>query len=391
MRYPAFPFKRCVPQAGSLAAVLILLLSGQEGFAGNTNIKMRFSETGVWNTNPVMLSRNEKSIYGSETTAALTLIDEMPCTRINASVSATRNQFNRSDFNSTDFHGNTGLVWHSARWETALTGKIDYDTTRTSEPTTLGQNIGSVRHMSYSLLPRISYNTSQRSKIEIAGSWLESKYEDSFLSDYRTLSVIPSFVYSITPRQQAILSIQAQRYQSLENTDLHIDSIGPSIGWNASLTQNLSAELSAGALGSKFYGYATSKRGVDWNPVFSGVLSYKKEQNAAKVSATRYRQPYSNGSEASLTKFSAEGTYSFNPKLSLTLDTNYQLADQPPLSTNNLDTTWGGGGALSYKITKQLDITASYRYRKETLSGSREDAEQNIVRIGLSYRPDFGR
>lgn len=51
----------------------------------------------------------------------------------------------------------------------------------------------------------------------------------------------------------------------------------------------------------------------------------------------------------------------------------------------------GRGGALSYKITKQLDITASYRYRKETLSGSREDAEQNIVRIGLSYRPDFGR
>lgn len=389
MRYPASPFKRSILQAGSLAIILILLLSGK-GFAGNTNIRMYINETGVWNTNPLMLSRNEKNIYGSETTAALTLIDEMPCTRINAGVSATRNQFNQSDFNGTDFYGQTGFTWRSARWETALDGKISYDTTRTSELTTLGQNIGSVRHMSYSLLPRISYNTSQRSKIEIAGSWLESRYEDSFLSDYRTLSVLPSFVYSLTPRQQAILSVQAQRYQSLENTDLHIDSIGPSIGWSASLTPNFSAELSIGALGSKFYGYATSEQGVDWNSIFSGVLSYKNEQNRANVSATRYRQPYSNGSEASLTKLSAEGTYSFNPKLSLQLDANYQFAEQSPLSTNNLDTAWGGAAAFSYKITKRWDITASYRYRKETLTGTRGDAEQNIIRVGLSYRPDFG-
>lgn len=377
-------------RAGRMAALMLPLLAGT-GLAANLDLQGSFSETGIWDSNPMRVTGGEESIWGSETSASLIVIGRTPESKADAKLTALRNQFNRSEFNSTDFHGTAGLSRHTQRLEAGIDGKLDYDTTRTSEITTFGRDVGSVRHTAYSLSPKVSYSLSQRSSVALAGNWLQSEYDSAAYSDYRIISLTPSASYNLTQLQQAMLFFQAQRYESMDSSDQYVDSLGPSLGWSASLTPKISARLSAGAMATKFHGYQNGSDDWEINPIFSGLINWRDESNTATLSATRSRQPYANGTESYLTDFSASEIYKVNPRLSLDFRASYQIAKQPPVSTNNLDYAWGLSAGSTYNITRRWDFTASYRYRKETLSDNLGEANQNIIRVGLSYKPDFGK
>ena len=370
-----------------LTTALFVVFSAS-AFSKNVDLQIDFSEKAVWDSNPTLLSKNEKALYGSTTTASLSAIKKMQNRKLSTTFSGTRNQFNLSEFSSSDFKGLVGVSWNSSRWEISFDGSLNYDTTRTSEITTFGKNIGAVRRISYLLSPKISYMTSPRSKIEISGSISKSRYAASaFLNDFKTLSLIPSFIYNISPTQQAILSIQAQRYQSMEGRDFYIDSIGPSIGWSASITPRLTAQLSVGIIGSKTRGDGILSQNMVWNDIFSAALLYSNQKNSLNISATRSRRPFSNGTESVLTSLSIKDIYNFNERLSLDTNAKYQFNELPDNSAGNLDTILSGGTTLTYKKSKQWNITTSYKYKKQTLTGSDNEAEQNIVRVGLSYKP----
>ncbi len=389
MKHVTLPFKNSLFQIGSLAVTLFLIPIGTS-LAGDISTQASISETGIWDSNPLMISRDRgESIYGSETKATYSIKNKTPTVQTYAKISAIRNQFNDSDFNSTDFHGNVGITKKTPRLEASIKGDIDYDTTRTSELTTFDQNITSARHLSYSLRPSISHSISKRSNIALSGRWKESKYDDSSLSDYRILSIVPSASYNITPLQQATVSFQTQRYQSLEDTNAYTDSLGPSIAWKASLTPTLSTELSAGFLGSESHGYSTSDGEREWNQMFSGKVLYSGKQHTSSLSARRSRQPYANGTEAILTTFSAQEKYQVNPKLSLTLGGRYRFAEQSDLSLGDLDKMWEGKASLSYEMSKKIDVDLSYKYKKEILEGTNRDSKRNIARAGLTYKLDF--
>ena len=374
-----------------LTATLFVAFSAS-AFSKNIDLQAKFSEKAVWDSNPTLLSQDKKTLYGSTTTASLSAIKKMQNRRLSTTFSGTRNQFNLSEFNSSDFKGLVGVSWNSSRWEASFDGSLNYDTTRTSEITTFGQNIGAVRRTSYLLNPKISYLTSLRSKIDISAAVSESRYASSaFLNDFRTLSLIPSFIYNVSPTQQAILSIQAQRYKSLEGQAFYIDSIGPSIGWNSSLTPRLTAQLSIGLIGSKTRGDGILSQNMVWNDIFSAALLYSNQKNSLNISATRSRRPFSNGTESVLTSLSVQDIYNFNERLSLDTNAKYQFNKLPDNSLGNLDTILSGETTLTYKKSKQWDITTSYKYRKQTLTGSDNEAEQNVIRVGLSYKPISGR
>ncbi len=377
-------------KAGLLSATLFVAFSAS-AFSKNIDLQAKFSEKAVFDTNPTMLSQGEKDLYGSTTTASLSAIKKMQTRKIGATFSGTRNQFNLNEFNSSDFRGLVNISWNSSRWQASLESSLNYDTTRTSEITTFGKNIGAVRRTSYLLTPKISYMTSLRSKIEISGSISETRYASSSLKDFRTLSLTPSFIYNISQTQQAIFSIQAQRYQSLEDQIFYIDSAGPSIGWSSSITPRLTTQLSIGLMGSKTHGDGILSQKIVWNDIFSASLLYSNQKNRLNISATRVRQPFSNGSESVLTSLSAQDIYSFNERLSLDVNGKYQFTKQPNNAAGNLDTILSGETKLIYKKSKLWDITTSYKYRKQTLTGSSNEAEQNIFRVGLSYKSMSGR
>lgn len=381
---PLYQTQRTVLTTSALAVLLLYPLGTKA--ANPSNYFYGISETGVWNTNPLMLRRNAETIYGSETKAFFGLKNETPTSKIRTEASILRNQMNQSVFNTTDIYLKAYLEKSFKRWMMAFNGAYDYDTTRSSEITTFGQDIGTGRRNSFSLQPSVSYMISPRTFFGLSGRWLETRYEEDTLVDYRIYALTPSLGYNITPIQTVSLSFQSQRYDLLEDTDRYIDSLGPNLAWQYKISPTLTLDLSGGYLGSKINGYSGVESTWEYNVVYGMTLSHSTPRNTASMGATRSRQPYSDGTESYLTTLDFKDQYKVNDKLFLNLKANYQFSKQPPQATNSLDTAMGGEVGLTYKFARNWTATSSYKYRSEELTSTKDEAEQQIIRLGITYR-----
>ncbi|PJB70856.1 MAG: hypothetical protein CO093_06890 [Alphaproteobacteria bacterium CG_4_9_14_3_um_filter_47_13] len=353
-------------------------------------IKLDTSETIIWDSNPLMLVEGESDIWGSETRASLELGRETQNAALKAELAATHNQFNEASFNSNDLSLGAGIKKNTELWELSLESALDYDTTRTGEITTFGRNPRTNRRLTWRMEPDIAYSLSPRSKLALHGSWLERSYEDSaFLTDYRTTSLVPSFVHSLSPLQIVSVSFQAQRYSSLENSDQKVDSLGPSLGWQYRFRPEFSIGLSAGVLGSKFDGYPLADDSWEYNPVYSGEFEYMGQRNQSVLGLSKTRQPFANGTEANLISARIENKFSINPKWNLNMNAVYQKTEQTAGSTDDLDTAREESIALVYDATDRWDFSLSQKYRQEELTENRGEAERSIARVSLTY--SFGK
>lgn len=375
-----------------------LLLFIPAAYAKNNNAELArpvfrygISETALWNSNPLKLRTNIQDVIGSETKVFAGIERETATTQIKADVSALHEQYDHSEYNTTDFYGRASLKRKFEKTTLNLATSYDFDTTRSSELTTFGQDIGAGRRQSFNIAPSVYYALSPRSTIGLTGKWQETRYDNNSLEDYRILSISPSISYFLTPLQTLVFSVQAQRYMLLESaSDQYIDSIGPISSWEYNFLPEWSAITSLGYLASKAHGYATgSDDSWDYNPIYGLTLQYEGAQHTSRLSIIRSRQPYANGTETYLTSIEAADSTAINESMDFEIKGNYQFAKNSPLATNNLEKSWGGLIALNHKIGMNWMATASYKYQEETLSNRRDSADQQIVRVGLSYQ--FGK
>jgi hypothetical protein len=344
----------------------------------------RFKEIAVYDTNPLMRERNASAIIGTETTASLGYNKETTKTALKSGVSATRNQFNDSKFSSSDLHGFTGLKLDRKRWQISLDAVANYDTTRTSELTTFNLDIDSTRRASYSVTPSVSYSISPRNLIALSGGWNEIRYDDTSLTDYRVYSITPAFAHNISPKQQVQFSWLFNRYQSLDNTRQRVNTTGPSVSWTYVFRPYLSVKLSGSLLKTKYFGYATTAKQDDYTPTYASILNYTGNKHDLELSVVKSRQPYANGTESYLTTFAVRDKYKVNQSVSLNLGAQYQDAKQSLISTNNLETAWNVYAGASYMVSRDWDLTASYKHKEETLTNNNSSADQDMLRVGLS-------
>jgi len=362
----------------------MLLMAPAVAHAERSGFIARFKEIAVYDSNPLMRERNARAIRGSETTASLGYNKETTKTTFRSALSATRNQFNNSKFNSTDFHGFSGMKLDLRRWQLSLDAKAGYDTTRTSELTTLGLDVDSTRVASYSVSPSVSYNLSPRSFLALSGNWNERRYDDASLTDYRTYSITPAFAHNLTSKQQVQFSWLFNRYQSLENSQKRVNTTGPSVSWTYVFRPYLSLKLSGSMLKTKYSGYASATDQDDYTPSYSSILSYTGNNHDLEFSVIKSRQPYANGTESYLTTFAVQDKYNVNQNVSLNFGADYQDAKQPPVSTDSLDNAWSVTAGALYKISRNWGLTASYKHKEEALISDDETASQDIMRVGLS-------
>ncbi len=365
-------------------SMAVLFMAPGNASAEKLGFIAKFKEITVYDSNPLMRARNASAIIGTETTASLGYNKETRRTAIKSGVSVTRNQFNDSKFSSTDISGFTGLKLDRKRWQISLDAEGNYDTTRTSELTTFDLDIDSTRRAAYSITPSISYNISPRSFIALSGGWNEMRYDDNSLTDYRTYSMTPAFAHNISSKQQVQFSWLFNRYQSIDNTSQRVNTTGPSVSWTYVFRPYLSVKLSGSLLKTKYLGYATTTEQDDYTPTYAAVMNYTGNNHDLELSVIKSRQPYANGTESYLTTFAVQDRYMINQNVSLNFGAQYQDAKQPPVSTNDLETAWNVSAGAAYKVSRNWDLTASYKHKEETLTNDDNKADQDLVRVGLS-------
>lgn len=353
------------------------------------DIYYKLSETPIWNSNPLMRRQGVEGIYGTETKGFLGFQRELISTKIRADVAAARYQYAQSEFNSTDLYARTRIEHSLQRLMLAITGNYDHDTTRSSEITTFGQDVGTGRRDSFTIHPSVLYMISPRAALGIEGEWQETRYEYPTLTDYSVMTLMPTFRYNLTPLQIATITFQGRRFTILENTDQYIDSFGPYLSWSYNFRPEWTLSLSLGVLGSKSYGFSGGNGKQNYSMTYGSSLRYNGLRSVVDFSITKALQSYANGTESYLTTFEANEKYTINPNLAFTLKGSYQTADQPPQALYNLERAWNGGASLDYQIGPNWNVNAAYKYRQEKLTGVSDEAKQQIVRMGLTYQ--FGK
>lgn len=343
--------------------------------------EVKLSETGSWDSNPLMLAHGAEALLGSTTELQLMLNRLTPISHLKLEAIVDQNVYDHSEFNSTDFHGNAQLGRQMERWGASIDGKVDYDTTRTSELTNYGLNLPSVRHTGLMVSPRLTFKATPVDEFTLAGSAADSSYDDDAFIDYQLYSVTPTYAHHFDPLNTGIFSIRVQRYE----TDMsQVDSIGPSIGWIAVLTPKLTLKTSVGFESVSSDPAAANPDDSDLNYTFSGDLTYRDQQDTIDLILLRALQPFGNGTQTLLTSITLRGTHNVNEKLSVNAMGSYKFAEYDVTPGVNLKNDLQLGAGLGYRIYRDLDLTANYRYRVENLTNIEDSITDNAILLGLS-------
>ncbi|MFP4464119.1 MAG: hypothetical protein ACLFP8_02715 [Alphaproteobacteria bacterium] len=369
----------------SLAVIMVVAFSSAPALADKGELGLSITQNALWDSNPLMLSSNESSIVGSETQATFDYTKKTPNTVFQSGLTATRNQFSDSRFSSSDFLGFSGLNVDAQRWGISVQANIKNDTTRTSEVTTFGLDVGSSGRQSYSITPSVSYDISPRNAIMVSGKWEKVRYEDTAFTDYRTYAIIPSIVHNLSPRQQVQLSWLYNRYES-DSADQHVETSGPSVSWKYAFRPYLSLNISGSLLKTTYHGYGNADNQDERMPAFAVTLDYSARDHALKVHVEKARQAYANGTESYITTYALSDRYSLNQNTSLAFSAQYQDARHPPISGSTLDNSWSVSGSVDYALAKDWNLAASYRHKQERLVNNSKVARQDIYKMGVTHQ-----
>src|ERR1700743_1637587 len=109
-------------------------------------------------TNPLLHKKDAQTLFGWNSMPELILTGRTPDLTLDVDNVVNDCRFNLNDFDSTDFHNYTSLNYQGEQSYFKLQGGFSYDTTRTSEIGTSGENVAGVRHTGITLSPEFGYN-----------------------------------------------------------------------------------------------------------------------------------------------------------------------------------------------------------------------------------------
>jgi hypothetical protein len=366
-----------------------LLVFAASAQAQDMTITPAISSTGSWDSNPMMRKTGVEDLYGVTTVPSLSFKKETPTWDFLLSGRLENNVFDDSSYNSNDGFGALKLARRTERLDVGLSSSVDYDTTRTSETTDFGSATDLSRHLAYRIGPSMAYALSPISKVALRGSFEDSTYEKESRTDYHTLSLTPSYERDFSERYTGVLSVRLRRYEADSGSDRRVDSIGPTVGLNAELTQQWSGNISVGQQASREKPAVVTGDDWTWSTIFSGGLRFEGEQDMFTFQANRSQQSYNNGTDVLLTSLNVDASRRINPLFSVRMGLGYQFSDDENATVDQLVKKYTGSAGLTYHLTEAVGVTTSYSYRQESYTGDDKTARQNIARLGISYKPQF--
>ncbi len=351
---------------------------------------LSLSQQTVYDSNPLRLPTGAESLFGGTSATTLTLTHATPMNAVESTSTVQANYFDDSAYNSIDWFETLRLSRDTARWQAGITGKLAYDTTRTSEITNFAQNVPDVRSRKLALAPEISFKADSRTRLKLMTSATDVSYDNNAFTDYALYTLTPSYEYKLSEQHTAHVDLRAQRYETTEGAALYSDSVGPMVGIRSSFNRSLSGGLAMGAVHVDKHGEGAGSDDRDlWNYVFRGTLRYQEAATVWDASATRAREPFGNGTETLLDTFTLNRSQQINPSLKLDAQGKYQSADYSGSPGVNLDHGLTLGGGLSYRLTEHSDLSGEYRYRDEKLTNVTGNIAQHVVMLTLAHRPEL--
>ena len=387
-------FRNLVPTLGY--CISLFLLSANSAYAADVSdldsehhLKIKAAERFSLDSNPLKLSSGSDTLMGSETTLGVIVGDVTPTHQVYLDSQVNINRYDTSDFNTINLHENLGLFKSNQRWRVGVDGRFDYDTTRTSEITSFGIAIPHVRSTGLSLAPQLSFKQNAVDNWSFNSYFSKVGYDNAAFIDYKAYSINPSYSHNFDPNNAGIIILNFQRYESDNAAKSQMDSVGPSLGWTSIINDELNTKVTAGIERSERSSNLSTDEDSRLNYVFSASANFKGLQDVASITATRSQQQFGSGESALLTSFDVKEAHSFNEKITLSGNANYSYTNDSSPLTVNLDNQFKVSGGIAYHVYGDLDLTSSYQYINQKLTGSSDTIKEQILLIGIEYHPNY--
>jgi hypothetical protein len=353
------------------------------------SVQAVIGETGSYSSNPLLTIDSSKPLIGSTTTPELILRNRTDASKLDIDATIDENVFNQSLYNSTDVHANTLLATRNQPWNAQVQLGTHYDTTRTSELSNFNFTPTVSRHLGISVAPQVSFAPTAVDTLALGGSFASSQYQDNIFTNYQTFAATPTYTHQFDPLNAGFVTLLAQRYQTTRGPQAHIDTIGPSVGGQTTFSPRLSAHAAIGAQTTRQYQSDVALSPWTWQFVFSGGLVYQGEQDTLDLSATRAQDPYGNGTEALQTTLSASESHALNSLVSLNAGASYLTSTYPVTTPGSVSSLAQASAGATLHLTQDLDLSATYQYRYETLIGNSATPDDHSGMINLTFHPQI--
>lgn len=355
--------------------------------AAQFDIKPQYGQSFEVDPNPLLAPTGGKTLFGTVFTPEVTISRSTSDSYISMDNRLELSRYNLDQFSSSDVHS---TIAGKKSWRVSyfnMSGKLDYDTTRSSEFTNSGVNVAGIRHTGFSLAPEYGISLDSRNTFVVDGSASTAIYGDPRIyQNYVTYGLSPNLQHAFDFKDIGELILQTSHYNTTSGFRNSANTIGPALGWKRQMTPSLSFNVSGGYQMVKIdvAGIGTS---TQYQSFYSVDLTYKHPRDSLELSSSRQVQPQSSGRLITATTFGLSASHIFTRGITDTLFVNYQTSDYTtPLPGNELSFL-EASNKVSYRLAKRWVLQPMLRYRREGRVGNFVPAESEALIITLAFTP----
>ena len=304
------------------AGVVPALADAADASPGAFTLQSKYTISLQHASNPLLSSTAPQSTNGVVLAPELDFGVNLPTFAALLSTREDLNGYSTAGYSSADNHSRARAQWSGQRWRAGLTGRFDYDTTRTSELGASGLNTVGVRHRGIALTPQITDIVSERDELTAQASYLSGHYaRNTIYNDYRNVGVTTTWLHLLDPADSVLASLQLSRFTTLTGAPDKVDNLVPMLGFKRQVNANLSFALSAGAQRSR-----SRYLGVDSTTstyTYAAQLNDKTAQDDFSLSATRSATPQGTGGQSLATALDVSDSHKLSELLSVQIAASY--------------------------------------------------------------------
>lgn len=372
--------------------------ASQVAWGQDWSLNADLSERGTYNSNLLLSPDHKINAFGSLTIPEFVLKRDSPTSSIALDGQFKfAEYFNHSELDSDSQLFNLKLSKDlSERSTVSFQGDFNRDTTLTSDEDLTGRFLTEpVRFITWDAAPTWSYQLSPIDTLTWDGSYLSTNYQSTLRTDYEYYGTDLSYEHQLS--EVAAITGAVSYFRFVPDDFLHTrsDIYGALIGYRYAPTDRF---LVSGSAGLDYD--ITHQDDIGFDTGDSTDLGYRvkfnmnyalNDQTKAVISLSHDVQPSGNGRLETQNRGTLTLNYQFGEKTAFSLVANYvdnQDYFGSGTGTNGseeLSRYFSVGPSLSWDITEDLKLQASYQLRHKIFEGDGGSATDNAAFLTIRY------
>lgn len=269
--------------------------------------------------------------------------------------------------------------------------RFDRDTSRLSELTTTGNITENVPRNAVAVRPEWQRQLTERSVMGIAYEYTQVRFDSntSGLVDYDQDDIDAYYGYQLTERLGFRGTISLVLYEP--DNDESYEGYDATLGLNYAFSETLVGNLFLGPqwITSQTDFEAETEEKTESGLLYGFDLSKQLDRSGIVFSLRRGAVPTGSGEPLLQESLSVDYSYRFSPLVSLSLPLevfrNEQYAFGDAAADADTRLFWSTEPTLTWRLTEDLILRASYRYQYQRYENAGDAADGNAFFLSLSY------